>query len=131
MILESAVNFVRRDRVLVPILISSYCFPSIPLVMICPNIPHSFHGGPQIRLQLWDTAGQERFRSLIPSYIRDSAAAVVVYDIASRYRGFAAPPCPSVSMRKDNKNIYETCKEAHILVVLCLTKNPKTVLTAL
>ncbi|KAI1898081.1 hypothetical protein AGOR_G00068670 [Albula goreensis] len=37
-----------------------------------------------IRLQLWDTAGQERFRSLIPSYIRDSAAAVVVYDIASR-----------------------------------------------
>ncbi|NXT83011.1 RAB6A protein, partial [Zapornia atra] len=34
-----------------------------------------------IRLQLWDTAGQERFRSLIPSYIRDSAAAVVVYDI--------------------------------------------------
>uniref|UniRef100_A0A671P7I8 RAB41, member RAS oncogene family n=1 Tax=Sinocyclocheilus anshuiensis TaxID=1608454 RepID=A0A671P7I8_9TELE len=39
-----------------------------------------------IRLQLWDTAGQERFRSLIPSYIRDSAAAVVVYDIASRYR---------------------------------------------
>ena len=36
-------------------------------------------------LQLWDTAGQERFRSLIPSYIRDSAAAVVVYDITSRY----------------------------------------------
>ncbi|XP_034539569.1 ras-related protein Rab-6A isoform X3 [Notolabrus celidotus] len=38
---------------------------------------------PQIRLQLWDTAGQERFRSLIPSYIRDSAAAVVVYDITN------------------------------------------------
>uniref|UniRef100_A0A8C4W7T5 RAB41, member RAS onco family n=2 Tax=Testudinoidea TaxID=8486 RepID=A0A8C4W7T5_9SAUR len=36
-----------------------------------------------IRLQLWDTAGQERFRSLIPSYIRDSAAAVVVFDITS------------------------------------------------
>lgn len=31
-----------------------------------------------IRLQLWDTAGQERFRSLIPSYIRDSSVAVVV-----------------------------------------------------
>ncbi|KAG5851898.1 hypothetical protein ANANG_G00056700 [Anguilla anguilla] len=44
-----------------------------------------------IRLQLWDTAGQERFRSLIPSYIRDSAAAVVVYDIASRY----CPPHPT------------------------------------
>merc|ERR1712039_545451 len=38
----------------------------------------------QVRLQLWDTAGQERFRSLIPSYIRDAAAAVVVYDITRR-----------------------------------------------
>uniref|UniRef100_UPI00358DE5B1 ras-related protein Rab-6A-like n=1 Tax=Myxine glutinosa TaxID=7769 RepID=UPI00358DE5B1 len=36
-----------------------------------------------VRLQLWDTAGQERFRSLIPSYIRDSAAAVVVYDVTN------------------------------------------------
>ncbi|XP_003223439.1 ras-related protein Rab-6A isoform X2 [Anolis carolinensis] len=36
-----------------------------------------------IRLQLWDTAGQERFRSLIPSYIRDSAAAVIVFDLTN------------------------------------------------
>nr|VDD16354.1 unnamed protein product [Brassica oleracea] len=36
-----------------------------------------------VRLQLWDTAGQERFRSLIPSYIRDSSVAVIVYDVAS------------------------------------------------
>lgn len=38
-----------------------------------------------VRLQLWDTAGQERFRSLIPSYIRDSSVAVVVYDITSMF----------------------------------------------
>ncbi|GAA0150876.1 hypothetical protein Leryth_015250 [Lithospermum erythrorhizon] len=37
-----------------------------------------------IRLQLWDTAGQERFRSLIPSYIRDSSVAVIVYDVVNR-----------------------------------------------
>jgi len=37
-----------------------------------------------VRLQLWDTAGQERFRSLIPSYIRDSSVAIIVYDITSR-----------------------------------------------
>ncbi|KKY35423.1 putative ras family protein [Diaporthe ampelina] len=37
-----------------------------------------------VRLQLWDTAGQERFRSLIPSYIRDSSVAVVVYDISRK-----------------------------------------------
>lgn len=91
---------------LVPIVISSFCFPSIPWLgheMPRPLFPHSFHGWPQIRLQLWDTAGQERFRSLIPSYIRDSAAAVVVYDIASRYHGLASPPCPSLSMWKGKK----------------------------
>ena len=38
-----------------------------------------------VRLQLWDTAGQERFRSLIPSYIKDSSVAVVVYDITSKW----------------------------------------------
>ena len=37
-----------------------------------------------VRLSLWDTAGQERFRSLVPSYIRDSSVAVVVYDVANR-----------------------------------------------
>ncbi|CAK88754.1 unnamed protein product (macronuclear) [Paramecium tetraurelia] len=36
-----------------------------------------------VRLQLWDTAGQERFRSLIPSYIRDSQAAIICYDITN------------------------------------------------
>ncbi|TKS79835.1 Ras-related protein [Collichthys lucidus] len=43
----------------------------------------SFDNTYQVRLQLWDTAGQERFRSLIPSYIRDSTVAVVVYDITN------------------------------------------------
>jgi Ras-related protein Rab-6A len=37
-----------------------------------------------VRLQVWDTAGQERFRSLAPSYIRDSEVAVIVFDVTSR-----------------------------------------------
>ncbi|ESL05727.1 Rab family, other [Trypanosoma rangeli SC58] len=37
-----------------------------------------------VRLHVWDTAGQERFRSLIPSYIRNSSGTLVVYDITSR-----------------------------------------------
>ncbi|KAF1743043.1 hypothetical protein MXB_298 [Myxobolus squamalis] len=41
-------------------------------------------GDRTVRLQLWDTAGQERFRSLIPGYIRDSSAAIVVYDITNK-----------------------------------------------
>ncbi|CAK9437011.1 uncharacterized protein LODBEIA_P14820 [Lodderomyces beijingensis] len=40
--------------------------------------------GKTIRLQLWDTAGQERFRSLIPSYIRDSHVAVICYDVTNK-----------------------------------------------
>lgn len=71
-------------------------FSSPPLASYyAPRLLHLFRGRTKIRLQLWDTAGQERFRSLIPSYIRDSAAAVVVYDIASRYHG----PCPIFVLR--------------------------------
>ena len=33
---------------------------------------------------MWDTAGQERFRTLIPSYIRDAAVTVIVYDVTQR-----------------------------------------------
>nr|XP_020832176.1 ras-related protein Rab-6B-like isoform X2 [Phascolarctos cinereus] len=43
----------------------------------------SFDNTYQVKLQLWDTAGQERFQSLIPSYIRDSTVAVIVYDITN------------------------------------------------
>lgn len=40
--------------------------------------------GRTIKLQLWDTAGQERFHSLIPSYIRDSNIAIMLYDITEK-----------------------------------------------
>ncbi|KAG2021521.1 hypothetical protein GB937_004860 [Aspergillus fischeri] len=48
-----------------------------------PNMRTMYLEDRTVRLQLWDTAGQERFRSLIPSYIRDSSVAVVVYDISN------------------------------------------------
>lgn len=41
-------------------------------------------GNTTIRLQIWDTAGQEKFHSLIPSYIRNSTVAILVYDITMR-----------------------------------------------
>jgi Ras-related protein Rab-6A len=37
-----------------------------------------------IRLQIWDTAGQEQFRSLIPTYLRGSSIAILVYSVDSR-----------------------------------------------
>ncbi|XP_041374164.1 ras-related protein Rab-5A-like, partial [Gigantopelta aegis] len=36
-----------------------------------------------ILFQIWDTAGQERFHSLIPMYLRDARAAIVLYDITN------------------------------------------------
>lgn len=51
-----------------------------------------------VRLQLWDTAGQERFRSLIPSYIRDSSVAVVVYDITSQSSRLPLAPLSELTL---------------------------------
>ena len=36
-----------------------------------------------IKVTLWDTAGQERFASLMPGYLRDAAAVLVLYDVTS------------------------------------------------
>lgn len=41
-------------------------------------------GTDTIRIQIWDTAGQEQFHSLIPSYLRDSTIAIIVYDISNQ-----------------------------------------------
>ena len=37
-----------------------------------------------VRLQLWDTAGQERYRALIPSYIKDADACVMILDVTAK-----------------------------------------------
>ncbi|KAK4557634.1 hypothetical protein RGQ29_007409 [Quercus rubra] len=65
-----------------------------------------------IRLQLCDTAGQERFRSLIPSYIRDSSVAVNVYDVVSRQ-----------TFLNTSKWIEEVCTERSSDVIIVLVGN--------
>ncbi|KHN79789.1 Ras-related protein RABH1c [Toxocara canis] len=40
--------------------------------------------GESVQMQIWDTAGQERFRCMVPMYMRNTAAAIIVYDITSR-----------------------------------------------
>ena len=65
-----------------------------------------------VRLQLWDTAGQERFRSLIPSYIRDSSVAVVVYDVSNR-----------ATFLNTSKWIDDVRSERGNDVVICLVGN--------
>ena len=41
-----------------------------------------YSGEKTYKIMLWDTAGQEKFKSLIPSYLKDTAMALVVYDIS-------------------------------------------------
>ena len=36
------------------------------------------------RIQIWDTAGQENFRSITRAYYKNSACALIVYDIARK-----------------------------------------------
>lgn len=40
--------------------------------------------GMHLKLQIWDTAGQEKYKSLIPSYIRNSSIVIIIYDITSK-----------------------------------------------
>jgi Ras-related protein Rab-6A len=46
--------------------------------------------GESVRLQVWDTAGQERFRSLVPSYIRDSSVILLCFSVTNRESFIAA-----------------------------------------
>lgn len=41
-------------------------------------------GDQKVKLQIWDTAGQERFRSVTRSYYRNTAIALLVYDVTRR-----------------------------------------------
>lgn len=38
----------------------------------------------KVKLAIWDTAGAERFRSLTPSFYRQSHGAILVYDVTRR-----------------------------------------------
>ena len=42
------------------------------------------NSGLGIKLQIWDTAGQEAFKSITRSYYRNSAGAVLMYDITNK-----------------------------------------------
>ena len=68
--------------------------------------------GHKCRFKIWDTAGQERFRSLIPSYIRDSSVAVVVYDVTNR-----------ASFLNTTKWVEDVRAERGNDVVICLVGN--------
>lgn len=63
-----------------------------------------------VNLQIWDTAGQERFKSLIPSYIRDSQIAVLVYDVSN--------PQSFDEIMEWHKNVISECGNEAICILV-------------
>ena len=63
----------------------------------------------KLRIQIWDTAGQEQYKSITRTYYKNSACAIIVYDITSR------------NSFNDVKNWIEDC----------INYSPKTILMAL
>ncbi|KHJ98422.1 Ras family protein [Oesophagostomum dentatum] len=63
-----------------------------------------------INLQIWDTAGQERFRCMVPMYMRNSAAAIIMYDITNR-QSFE-------DVDKWNEELHKCCGISDPVVVL-------------
>lgn len=39
--------------------------------------------GKTCTLDIWDTAGQEQYRALVPQYVRNAAAAIIVFDLTN------------------------------------------------
>jgi small GTP-binding protein len=74
----------------------------------CATIAGAFHSsyvrrnGEIIALEIWDTAGSERYHSVIPSFFKNAAAVVIVFDLTLRasfdsvnyWRDFASQNAP-------------------------------------
>ncbi|EAX95483.1 small GTP-binding protein, putative [Trichomonas vaginalis G3] len=55
------------------------------------NDVEMFVDNQKVSIQVWDTAGQEIYRALVPIYLRDAHAAIIVYDITDM-KSFKALP---------------------------------------
>ena len=67
-----------------------------------------------IQIQVWDTAGQEAFRAITRTYYKNSACALIVYDITNR-KSF-----------QSIKSWLETCRDMcskNVLIVLIGNKS--------
>lgn len=40
--------------------------------------------GEKVKVQIWDTAGQEQYHSITTSYFKNTAAALLVYEVNNR-----------------------------------------------
>jgi small GTP-binding protein len=71
--------------------ILNYALTGSPGALLQPTIGcncnhHDFQTttGDKITLNIWDTAGQELYRSIVPIYVRDAHAGILVYDVTDQ-----------------------------------------------
>ncbi|NWR76010.1 RB39B protein, partial [Centropus unirufus] len=66
--------------------------------------------GLRVKLQFWDTAGQERFRSVTRSYYRNSAGAMLLFDLTNR--------ASFESVRQWHQEVVDTIQPFRIIFLL-------------
>ena len=59
---------------------SEECEPTVCMDFLSKTVQH---GSQKLSLNFWDTSGEERFTVLLPTYVRDAAAAIIVYDVTN------------------------------------------------
>jgi small GTP-binding protein len=59
-----------------------------------------------VSLSVWDTAGQELYRSIVPIYVRDAAAGILVYDVTDPRSFQALQHWTAVLQEEANVLIY-------------------------
>ena len=70
-------------------------------------------GSEVVPLTVWDTAGQEAFRSLVPIYVRDSDAALLVFDVSDVQSFLALERWNSILLEEagDGVFVYVVCNK--------------------
>lgn len=60
----------------------------------------------EVDLRVWDTAGQEVYRSIVPIYIRDTTAALLVYDVTDKQSFSSLEKWYSILMEEATTDVY-------------------------
>lgn len=101
-------------------LISRLTRPSADIKSVRPSVgvsffQHTLEGKTaSLHASVWDTAGQERFRAVSSLYYRQSAAAVLVFDVTSRQSFDDLPFFLS--------SVQQACGTSHLLLLVIANK---------
>ena len=77
-----------------------------------PTIGCEYHEIPivvdeaKVPLKVWDTAGQEVYRSIVPIYVRDASAALLVYDITDETSFQSLDHWRSLLLEQQNEEVF-------------------------